>query len=375
MEFKLDISPKPYLIHKPQDIPTPRLLVFEDRIDHNIAKMAEMIKILGPEFNLSRLCPHVKTHKSIWTTKKLLHAGVTIFKATLNEVEMLIAAGVKKIFIAYPLLPHSAQLLAQKIKAHPGIEFYIQIGHEKHITPMLEIAHKHKIVWRFFIDLDVGMHRTGCRPESAKTLYHAFPMVFEGIHAYDGHLHQDDHEERRKQAAISIETLEEVLDNFYGTGILVPRVILGGTPGLLADLKVLKTKHLPTDIFLSPGTWIYFDGTAHALMPGTFDIAACILAQVIDCPAPNTATLNLGHKRWAIDQGPIKDFSVPGIKAVSWSEEHTVVTNPGNKLGYGDYVLIAPKHICSTVNLYSHFAVIKEGEIIIDNCPVDGRNQ
>ncbi|MBN1997666.1 alanine racemase, partial [candidate division KSB1 bacterium] len=181
MEFKLDISSRSYVVDNPGLISTPQLLVFEDRVDDNIQKMAD---ILGPDFTLDSLCPHVKTHKSIWATHKLMDAGVYFFKATINEVEMLITAGVKKIFIAYPLLPDSAQRVAKLMAEHPEVEIFIQIGHEDHIPPLLEIAKKRNIVWRYYIDLDVGMHRTGTEPAAVKQLYLSFPMEFAGIHAY-----------------------------------------------------------------------------------------------------------------------------------------------------------------------------------------------
>lgn len=94
-------------------------------------------------------------------------------------------------------------------------------------------------------------------------------------------------------------------------------------------------------------------------------------------PSHETATLNLGHKRWAADQGPVEVFSVSGMKALSWSEEHTVVSFPKNeKLAIGDYVLIAPRHVCSTVNLWEYFTVISpDGSIEIKSCPIEGRNR
>jgi len=42
----------------------------------------------------------------------------------------------------------------------------------------------------------------------------------------------------------------------------------------------------------------------------------------------------------------------------------------------GDYVLVAPRHVCSTVNLWEYFALIDErGEVEIAASPIEGRNR
>jgi len=98
---------------------------------------------------------------------------------------------------------------------------------------------------------------------------------------------------------------------------------------------------------------------------------------VVDLPTASTAVLNIGHKRWAVDQGVVELFSIPIMSAKKWSEEHTVVEIPEtHPVQIGDYVLIAPRHVCSTVNLWEYFALIDENGIIQDRrCPIEGRNR
>ena len=97
----------------------------------------------------------------------------------------------------------------------------------------------------------------------------------------------------------------------------------------------------------------------------------------MDRSDPKTATLNLGYKRWAIDQGKIEGFSIEGMEALGWSEEHTVVSVPQRAEAHiGDYVLIAPRHVCPTVNLWEYFTIIgPDGDIEQKDCPIDARNR
>ena len=373
-------SEQPYLIAEPDLIETPRLLVFRDRLDRNISRMQEHSKALDARFSLAMLCPHVKTHKSALITRLLMAAGIDYFKATPNEVEMLLSAGAKKIFVSYPLLADTADRLAREVKSHPETTFFVQAAHRKHLDVLLEAAERHHIKWNYFIDLDVGMHRTGIAPELAYPFYQSVsrsePLQFAGLHGYDGHNHETDPIARQKIASAAMRSLINVLREFEKNRVNVPQVITGGTPGFLEDLKVLKDVQMDSALKVSPGTWIYYDTKSHHIMPGAFEMAALILARVIDTPTRETATLNLGHKRWAIDQGPIEGFSVPEMKAQFWSEEHTVVSHRDGRLDIGDYVLIAPQHVCSTVNLWEYFTLLgPNGAIEIARCPIEGRNR
>jgi D-serine deaminase-like pyridoxal phosphate-dependent protein len=112
-------------------------------------------------------------------------------------------------------------------------------------------------------------------------------------------------------------------------------------------------------------------------LPGKFEVAAVIISQVIDRGEKRGITLNLGHKRWGADQGPVELFSIKGAKVISFNEEHTVLET-GSKNGFqiGDYILVVPRHVCSTVNLYEHFILVEDNGKILDmECHVDARNR
>ena len=382
MEFYLSsVSDKSYTIGAPQDISSPRLLLFHDRFRYNIGRMRELLQSVAPGCGMDSLCPHVKTHKSVWVTQQLMEAGIRAFKTCPNEVEMLVEAGVNTMFVAYPLVFHEALRIGKLAGENKHIRFIVQASHPKHIEYLLAAAKTHDIRWPYFIDVDVGMHRTGLSPEYAWDFFRSIDdsdhLHFIGFHGYDGHNASPNLNDRQKTSRASVDLLVEVFRKFDRQGIRVPKLMMGGTPSFLTDLEYLSSINLDTEIILSPGTWVFFDTKDAAILPNTFDVAACVLAQVMDRPDSTVATVNLGYKRWSLDQGPVEGFSVDGMRALSWSEEHTVVSVPkGAEVNIGDYVLIAPKHVCSTINLWEHFDVINsEGEVEIRNCPVDARNR
>lgn len=380
MEFRIP-GQVPYQLETPAALATPRLLVFRDRVQRNLARMRQYLEAIAPASGYRHLCPHVKTNKSSQVTGWMRAAGITHYKTTMRELEMTLQAGVQSVFIAYPLLPHEARTAAQCLKKSPHVDIQVQIGNRAHAEILATVAQAEQVSWRYFIDLDVGMHRTGIAPRQAFELYSqivTWPhFEFAGLHGYDGHIHHATLAERRAAAQQAMAELLAVYRGFRAAGVTVPRIIVAGSPAFRLDLEILlpAVEH-DTLVQVSPGTWIFWDSNYEALAPGEFEIAAVILAQVIEA-GQGRLTLNLGHKRWAADSGPVELFSRPGLRVLSFSEEHTVLQQAGSDdIKIGDYILLSPRHVCPTVNLFADFAVIgPQGEIEVLHSPVDGRNR
>lgn len=372
---------KSYKIEKTERIKTPALLVFHESVLKNLQLMKSYLEQIAPDSGYKHLCPHIKTNKSAFITKMMLKSGISFFKCTPNEVEMLVLAGAKEIFVAYPVLEQDARELAKKIKTYPDINFYIQIGTIDHAKILNQVALQEKVLWNYFIDIDVGMHRTGSQANSVFELIGQIKkskyFKFIGLHGYDGHNHYKDKKLRIETSQKSMSVLINLYRQLVRQNIYVAKIVVAGSPSFRIDLEILYKK-LKNDVelFVSPGTWIYWDSQYNNILPGEFEFAALILAQVMDI-GKNQIILNLGHKRWAADQGKIQIFSQPDLKVKSFSEEHTVLS-PGGISDYhiGDYILIVPRHICPTVNLYENFVLIgSNGQIEDLAIPIDARNR
>ncbi len=86
-----------------EELVSPALLLWPDRVEQNIQHMLEFVK-----GNASRLRPHVKTHKMDEVVKLQIAAGITKFKCTtIAEAEMTAEAGAREVLIAYqPVCPN-----------------------------------------------------------------------------------------------------------------------------------------------------------------------------------------------------------------------------------------------------------------------------
>ena len=108
-----------YGLNHPEEIDSPALLIYKDRIAYNIQ---QMISIAGSP---GRLVPHVKTHKMAEIVKMQLAAGIHQFKcATIAEAEMLADAGAKSILLAYQLNHTKAERYLTLVKKYPDIQFF-----------------------------------------------------------------------------------------------------------------------------------------------------------------------------------------------------------------------------------------------------------
>ncbi len=395
------LDPSEYGLAAPEQIPTPRLLIYHQKVGENIGRMRSYLERASPGSQFRHLRCHAKTCKSSWAIREQLAAGITRFKATPNELELLLRAGVRDIVLAYPPLPRTAEMVARAIavdgETAGGVErrasgrqplrLLAQVGAPEHAAALVHAARGHGISIDFLLDLDVGMGRTGAPASKALGLLDELrrtgscgpggPLRFAGLHAYDGHNHSPDPATRDRLAREAMGTVVATVRALEASGLPVARVVVAGTPAFLPDLVALLEARLSAEVEVSPGTWLYWDSTYEKVLPGLFTPAVLLLASVMDRTAEDRVTLDLGHKRWAIDSGPLDLFGREGLEFLSASEEHTVlrVSGDARSLRIGDRVLLAPRHVCPTVNLWGSFDVIgPRGEVEIADCPVDGRN-
>ena len=109
------------------------------------------------------------------------------------------------------------------------------------------------------VDLDIGMGRTGIQPgESAAELYalvNELPnLAVDGLHAYDGHIHETDVAQRRQIAQAGVESALALRDRLLKKGLPVPHFVVGGTP----TFPIHAELDFP-GVECSPGTPVLYD--------------------------------------------------------------------------------------------------------------------
>ena len=348
------------------DIPSPALLVYPDRIAHNIQ---EMIRIAG---DASRLRPHVKTHKCPQIVQMQQQQGIHKFKcATIAEAEMLAQCQAHEVLIAYQLSGPHVQRLVQLKQRFPQCAFSSLVDDQVSAAQLQNVMEAAALKAQIFIDLDVGMHRTGIAPgpeaaELSRFIQSQSHLELLGWQVYDGHLRQSDFAERKR---ISDELFEPVTALMAETGIT--QVIAGGSP-------TFPVHALREGVELSPGTSLLWDyGYSEQLSDLKFQHAAVLLTRVISKPAGDLLCLDLGHKAVASEMPHprVQLLDLEVVEFTTHSEEHLVVRTPeAPQYQVGDVIYGIPMHICPTCALHQELWVVKEGKVQ-DQWPVAARDR
>jgi D-serine deaminase-like pyridoxal phosphate-dependent protein len=383
-----------YAIKDMDRLDTPALVVYPVAIKKNIGLAVEMAG--GPD----RLRPHVKTHKSPEVTRLMLEAGIHQFKcATIAEAEMLAICGAKDVLLAYQPVGPKTVRFAELIKKYPTTKFSCLIDQLKAAAAMAQVFSSAGLDVPVFLDLDTGMGRTGIVPSEDAIELYKYALQTPGItpiglHAYDGHLHDEDLAIRTQkcdaaflevtalQRSISKISVASVTSATSAAAGLVPApiIIAGGSPTFPIHCR-------RPDVQCSPGTFVYWDkGYSDTCKEQSFTPAALVITRVISRHG-SRLTLDLGHKSIA-SENPLdrrvsflnaehsraqetnqlisstNPFISPAIQFISHSEEHLVIdAGPGHGYQTGDVFYGLPFHICPTVALYERVYTIEEGRI------------
>jgi len=349
-----------HTLANPDEIPSPALLIYPNRIAENIR---HMIAALG---HTERLRPHVKTHKMPEIVQMKIKAGIDKFKcATIAEAEMLAQAGARDVLLAnQPIGPNVDRLLSL-VGWFRDIRFSTIADDPGAVGALAEAAQAAGTTLPIWLDLDAGMGRTGMAPgPAAVTLYkliNQLPGVEPiGLHLYDGHLHDSDPVQRLAKWQAMMDTVRAFRAELEAAGLPVPGVVGGGTPTF-----PFHAQH--TDHECSPGTTLLWDfGYSESYADLDYQQAAILLARVISKPGSNCITLDLGHKAVAAENPHprVQFIGLSNPEALVHSEEHlTLRTNEAQRFKVGDCLFGIPRHICPTVALYDRAYVIRNGKL------------
>lgn len=145
-----------YHIKNIADIDSPALVIYKDRVEKNIDTLISTID------DVNRLRPHIKTHKSAEVTSMMIARGIRKFKcATIAEAEMLCSTGANDILLAYQPVGPKIIRLTELVKKFPSIRFSCLIDNLAAAQEISEIFVQNGSSIEYFIDLNVGMNRTG----------------------------------------------------------------------------------------------------------------------------------------------------------------------------------------------------------------------
>ena len=358
-----------YYIENEDDVPSPALLVYPDRILENLKRM---IALAG---DVTLLRPHVKTHKIPQIIEMKRSVGIDKFKtSTIAESEMTASAGGKDILLAYQPVGPNIRRFIELIRRFPGTRFSAIVDNPASLSQIASCAISNGVVACLYMDLNVGMNRTGIVPgRQAFELYQQMSKTEGicpgGLHAYEGHLHDSDLTILTEQTRQAFEAVWKLVDDLHAAGFDVPNIIAAGTPtsSVLAKRK---------NIEIGAGTTVLWDFGQQEISPDLdFQNAAVLLARVISRPTENSICIDLGHKAVAseMQQPRVRWFGLEDAVPLMHNEEHLVLqTTRADSYPVGKVVYGIPRHICPTVALHNEVWCVRDG-VAVQKWPVVAR--
>ncbi|MEO6315403.1 MAG: D-TA family PLP-dependent enzyme [Chitinophagaceae bacterium] len=348
-----------YLVNNIDELDSPVLVVYPDRVKTNISTAVAMVD------DVNRLRPHVKTSKCRETIQLMMAAGIQKFKcATIAEAETLGMCMAPDVLLAYQPNGPKLQRFVHVIKKYTTTSFSCLTDNQHAAQEMAGVFHSHGLEVPVFIDLNVGMNRTGIVPGKAVVDLYSFCNALAGIqpvglHAYDGHIRDTDFAERRKRCDEVFSIVAALQRDLLSLEFAKPIIVMGGSPTFSIHCK-------RSEIECSPGTFVYSDkGYADLCPEQHFLPAALVITRVISIPVAGRICTDLGHKSIAAENELSRRvffLNAPGLQPVSQSEEHLVL-EAGSDHHYqtGDVLYGLPIHICPTVALYERAITIENG--------------
>jgi D-threonine aldolase len=346
-----------YEIANIDELDTPALAVYPDRVRENIRTVKHMVR------NAGLLRPHAKTHKSGDAARMLIEEGIRKFKcATIAEAEMLALAGAPDVLMAYQPVGPKVNRLFELTQKYPGTVFSCLIDSTEAAKAISAVFHSHSAVLPVSIDLNVGMNRTGIDPGQAAALDRAcmaLPGIgVAGLHVYDGHIQHADLAQRRSEYQKAFEPVERLHETMSDNGRRPLTLIAGGSPTFPFFAE-------RGDVECSPGTFIYWDRSYQTSLPEQpYKPAMLVLTRVISHPAPGMLCLDAGYKAVSCEkdlQHRLHFITLPDARVVSQSEEHVVITaENADRYAVGDVLYAMPYHVCPTCAMYERAAVVRD---------------
>jgi D-serine deaminase-like pyridoxal phosphate-dependent protein len=363
-----EIAPPPL----PAGLDTPCLVVDLDVVEANARRMAEAMASRDVA-----LRPHVKTHKSAHLARLQLEAGARgLTVGTLGEAEVMAAAGLTDLLLAYPIFadgPKAARLralldglpLAVGIDSVPGAE-RLAAAAAGTIHPL-----------HVLVEVDPGNGRTGVHPDRVVDLAlaaRALGLAVDGVFAHGGHAYRGP-DAVAGAAMDEVASLGSAAENLRSAGFECPVVSAGSTPTALLAAAGPITE-------IRAGTYLLGDRIQAALGAAPPDgLALWVAATVVSTAVPGQVVVDAGAKTLTKDKPDYLEGhgllpAYPGAVIERVNDYHGIVRlaagDPGPRLG--EVVAILPNHACPVVDLVDSF-VVARGGMALDRWPVDARGR
>jgi D-serine deaminase-like pyridoxal phosphate-dependent protein len=355
---------------KKHEIPTPALVVDLDKLQRNIDEMAERARRAG-----KNLRPHIKTHKTPIIAHMQMRAGaVGITCAKLGEAEVMAAAGIEDIFIAYPIVGEDKiERLFNLARWVPKMSTSVDTFEAARALNKAAVARGQCL--EVIVEVEAGYRRTGVEPDErmlrfVREIVNAMPgLCYKGLMYMAGDTCK--YVEREKQLAgelAGVQVTRDAAALLQANGIETEVISGGSTPGSLYMDRLEGVTEYRVGCYVF-GDMKYADLGAHTRE----QMSLTILSAVVSVPSEepdhfvvDAGSKTLTHSDATTTPGYGTFVQYPNLTVNVASEEHGAVHLPtGVKPpALGTKLDIYPNYVSDIVNLSDQLWVVQGDDVI-----------
>lgn len=337
-------------------LPTPVALVDLDRLEANIAAMAEFFALLP-----ANLRPHAKTHRAPAVARRQIAAGaVGITCAKVGMAEAMAGGGIDDLYIANQVVPREA--IGRLVRLAERAKVTVAVDELGNIADLSAAATAAGVTLNVVIEVDAGMGRCGVQPGApalalAEAIARAPGLRFAGLHAYEGHMVDNpDRAVRQSGTESMLALVMETKSVIERAGIEVATITCGGTGTYdISGVYPGVTEH-------QAGSYVYMDPGYSRLVP-RFQPALSVLTTVISRPTPAKVITDAGMQTLANDYGDPAVHEHPELALLYLSEEHGAWSADASGLEPGDQLRVFPGHCCAAANMHDTVYAVRNGVV------------
>lgn len=355
---------------------TPALLIDLDRMERNIAVMAEHLAAAGHQ-----LRPVAKIHKSVEIARRQVAAGALgVCCATLAEAETMVDGGIPGVLLFSSVASGvKIERLAELNARAEG--FMVAVDDARNAEQLATAAARTGKRLKVLVDYEVGGRRTGLASidaacDLARYVADSTWLEFAGVQGYNGNDQRlPDYAERARRQDEAVAGLRVLCERLRAIG-LAPAIVSGGGTGTYAidpGQGIFTESQAGTYVFMDVN---YLSTELRADKSAPFETALFV----------RTAVISVAQAGFAITDAGIKEISAaefpPRIaRGAPAGASYDLVGDDLGRINFarsddtmqlGDAVECITPKCYATLNLYQVYHCVR-GDTLVDIWPIDAR--
>lgn len=349
---------------KLEHVATPALIIELDSFERNVAQLRTFITE-----NDVRHRAHAKTHKSADIALfQIEHGGACgICCQKVSEAEALVAEGVGDVLISNQVV--DASKIDRLARLAHDARVLVCVDDLANVDDLSAAALTHDATVECLVEIDCGAGRCGVEWGApvvalARKIARADGLRFSGLQAYQGAAqHVREFAERKAKIDAALEQVSVTIEMLDAEGITCEIVGGAGTGTYYFEGA--------SDVYneLQCGSYIFMDADyqrvqdEHGLSISEFENSLFIYTSIMSKAKSDIAVCDAGLKAQSVDSGLPVIFGRDDVEYVKCSDEHGVITDPGDALSLNEKLKLIPGHCDPTCNLYDWYVGIRNGTV------------